>query len=96
MFHEHQRQDRDNYVEILSENVRAGAEGNFIKIPEAYINNRGVPYDVASSMHYRAGVSKNVHQNRVMNLKSGLRYIILSSIFMDELSECESESSPLT
>ena len=57
LFHEHQRRDRDDYINIDLNKVVAGADQNFLKVPDEFINNRGIPYDMASAMHYRAGVS---------------------------------------
>ena len=56
LFHEHQRRDRDEYINIHLNKVRRGAEGIFAKVPAHFINNYGIPYDTASAMHYRSGV----------------------------------------
>ncbi|XP_039270426.2 astacin-like [Styela clava] len=49
-FHEHQRPDRDAYVNIILTNVEPGKEGNFEKI--STIDSLGSPYDYTSIMHY--------------------------------------------
>ncbi len=49
LLHEHQRSDRDPFVTILTANIVAGAEGNFVQLPTT---NHG-PYDFLSVMHYR-------------------------------------------
>ncbi|XP_047234225.1 high choriolytic enzyme 1-like isoform X2 [Girardinichthys multiradiatus] len=47
--HEHARSDRDNFVRILTQNIRPGKEHNFEKVQT---NNLGTPYDFNSVMHY--------------------------------------------
>ena len=53
-WHEHQRYDRDDYVEILWDNVEVGHEHNFDKnvlgVNAANVDNS--PYDFESVMHY--------------------------------------------
>ena len=56
--HEHQRYDRDNYVKINFENIKEGAEDNFLKREEKYSETfeknliSRTPYDYCSVMHY--------------------------------------------
>ncbi|XP_034088645.1 low choriolytic enzyme-like isoform X1 [Gymnodraco acuticeps] len=55
--HEQVRSDRDEYVTILSQNIKTGKEHNFKK---KETNNLGTPYDFDSVMHYgKHGFSKN-------------------------------------
>jgi len=49
-WHEQSRPDRDNYVDILWDNIYAGFEYNFYK--QKRINSLGDSYDYASVMHY--------------------------------------------
>ena len=57
-WHEHQRYDRDNYVKINFENIKEGAEDNFLKREEKYSETfekdliSKIPYDYCSLMHY--------------------------------------------
>ncbi|XP_069950456.1 blastula protease 10-like [Cherax quadricarinatus] len=51
-FHEQSRPDRDNYVNIVYQNIILGMENNFIEYSTTVINNYGVPYDYTSVMHY--------------------------------------------
>jgi len=51
-YHEQSRPDRDQYVEILINNVRAGYENNFNKYKTDRIDSMGSPYDYRSMMHY--------------------------------------------
>lgn len=52
MYHEHQRPDRDRYIEILEENIKNGKEHNFRISTD--VTTFGYGYDFASIMHYRA------------------------------------------
>jgi len=58
LWHEQSREDRDNYVEILWENIQPGKEGNFRKhITDGFDIGS---YDYGSIMHYNAyAFSKN-------------------------------------
>ena len=51
-FHEQSREDRDDYVEVLFDNINPAYKGNFDKYTSAYINHMGAPYDYCSIMHY--------------------------------------------
>ncbi len=51
-FHEHSRPDRDQYVRIIDENIRGGANFNFEKLGSEFINSLGIEYDYNSIMHY--------------------------------------------
>lgn len=53
-YHEHQRLDRDQYIEIHEENVLPGREDNFLMLPASEIN--GSEYDYGSIMHYPSNV----------------------------------------
>ena len=49
--HEQARTDRDDYVEVLYENVKYGKNNSNFKIAEGS-NTFGTPYDGFSIMHY--------------------------------------------
>uniref|UniRef100_A0A5S6QZ76 Metalloendopeptidase n=1 Tax=Trichuris muris TaxID=70415 RepID=A0A5S6QZ76_TRIMR len=51
-WHEHERQDRDNYVEIIWRNIRPGAHSQFNKVDPSESNTYGESYDYRSIMHY--------------------------------------------
>ena len=51
-YHEQSRPDRDQYVNIYLNNVRADKRSNFRKYNWNVINSFGVPYDYYSVMHY--------------------------------------------
>ncbi|CEF64358.1 Astacin-like metalloendopeptidase [Strongyloides ratti] len=51
-FHEQSRNDRDNYIKIIWENVMNGADDQFEKYGINVIDNLNEPYDYNSIMHY--------------------------------------------
>jgi hypothetical protein len=55
--HEQTRPDRDQYVQILYDNIQQGVEYNFQRYSTSVINDHGVPYDYRSVMHYGKYVS---------------------------------------
>ena len=59
LFHEHNRPDRDQFVEVRWNEIRAGQSNFFQKIPDNQVNSRNVPYDYLSIMHYGKSVSWN-------------------------------------
>lgn len=52
LYHEHNRPDRDEHIEILTENIQQGLESAFDKIAPGRSNLLGYGYDYASIMHY--------------------------------------------
>uniref|UniRef100_A0A183BJ64 Metalloendopeptidase n=1 Tax=Globodera pallida TaxID=36090 RepID=A0A183BJ64_GLOPA len=50
--HEHQREDRDGFVQIRWENVIDGASADFEKLSAVGLSNYDEPYDYFSIMHY--------------------------------------------
>ncbi len=51
-WHEQSRPDRDDYVDILYENIRNGYEFNFHELDDSDTDSLGVGYDYNSIMHY--------------------------------------------
>ncbi|XP_048585737.1 zinc metalloproteinase nas-14 isoform X2 [Nematostella vectensis] len=51
-WHEQSRPDRNQYVEILWENVQKGMESQFNKYRHTKVDNMGFNYDYQSIMHY--------------------------------------------
>ncbi|KAM7433978.1 hypothetical protein ABFA07_015863 [Porites harrisoni] len=59
-YHEQSRPDRDDYVTILSDNIKTGDSDNFRKYNRRTIDSMGSPYDYGSLMHYGSkAFSKN-------------------------------------
>ncbi|XP_067928524.1 bone morphogenetic protein 1-like [Watersipora subatra] len=51
-WHEHTRPDRDEYIDIIMENVMIGQHYNFNEMPEGEVDSLGEEYDYESIMHY--------------------------------------------
>ncbi|XP_019631581.1 PREDICTED: uncharacterized protein LOC109475420 [Branchiostoma belcheri] len=51
-WHEHQRPDRDGWVNILWNNIKDDRRDDFEKHAESGISTLGLPYDYGSIMHY--------------------------------------------
>ena len=51
-WHEQSRPDRDQYIEVVTDNILPGYEGNFNKKAENEVDSLGVGYDYNSIMHY--------------------------------------------
>ncbi|KAJ3614417.1 hypothetical protein NHX12_017991 [Muraenolepis orangiensis] len=51
--HEQSRSDRDDFVNIITQNILPGRQKNFNKVAT---NNLGTPYDYNSVMHYSRGL----------------------------------------
>lgn len=51
-WHEQSRQDRDNYIRIVKENIQKNAEDQFDKMPRRVMDSMGYEYDYFSIMHY--------------------------------------------
>ncbi|KAK8771464.1 hypothetical protein V5799_025284 [Amblyomma americanum] len=51
-FHEHSRPDRDEYVDVLWDNIKPDANQSFWLKPETEADTLGEPYDYESVMHY--------------------------------------------
>ncbi|XP_063837208.1 seminal metalloprotease 1-like [Ostrinia nubilalis] len=59
-YHMQSTYDRDDYVKIVWENIKAGTEHNFAKYTNDTVTDFGVPYDYGSVMHYpETAFSKN-------------------------------------
>ncbi|CRK97805.1 CLUMA_CG011183, isoform C [Clunio marinus] len=51
-YHMQSAAERDEWVEIIWDKIRAGTEGNFNKQSATVVSNYGVDYDYGSVMHY--------------------------------------------
>ncbi|GFY68367.1 zinc metalloproteinase nas-14 [Trichonephila inaurata madagascariensis] len=52
--HEHSRFDRDEYVEVVYDNIMYGADNNFVKLFPSEMDDFGLDYDYHSVTHYPA------------------------------------------
>ncbi len=62
-YHEQSRHDRDQYVSVISNNIRDGKAGIFAKFKTGQKNTLGYGYDYASIMHYRSGAFAKSRSN---------------------------------
>lgn len=70
-YHEHQRPDRDLYIEVDFSKIHQGLESHFYKILPQYLNTTvTTPYDVFSIMHYDS-FGNNYFQNPVIRTING-------------------------
>ena len=51
-YHEHNRPDRNDHIDINYDSIHDGYERQFNQIPEGESNTLGIGYDYASIMHY--------------------------------------------
>ncbi|KAJ6649090.1 Zinc metalloproteinase nas-13 [Pseudolycoriella hygida] len=59
-YHEQSRPDRDDYVNIIWENISPGMESQFKEYSTSKVTTYGVPYNLQSIMHYGStAFSKN-------------------------------------
>lgn len=52
--HEQNREERDQYINIMYPNIQRGYESNFVKAQKGQTSGFGVGYDYGSVMHYSA------------------------------------------
>ena len=57
LIHEQSRQDRDEYIQVMWENIVEDIKPNFIMAADEF-EDYGVPYDLGSIMHYSSVVSR--------------------------------------
>lgn len=73
-YHEHNRPDRDEHVEINFDNVVAGTEGAFNKRPINQSNLLGYGYDFASIMHYGSNYFSSNGEDTIVAKKTGIPF----------------------
>ncbi|VDL75617.1 unnamed protein product [Nippostrongylus brasiliensis] len=75
-FHTQSRHDRDNYITVIIENIRAEKLNEFTLETKEINDNYDLPYDYGSLMHYGSTSStKNKEQNLLTMLPMDLNYI---------------------
>nr|QNH72377.1 toxin candidate TRINITY_DN11973_c0_g1_i1 [Pachycerianthus borealis] len=60
LWHEQSRPDRDDYIEIIWDNILPGWENSFQKSHDDTVATLGLPYDYSSIMHYPASAFAKV------------------------------------
>ncbi len=58
--HEHQRPDRDEFVEILWDNIAEEKRSQYTKLTDGGESTYGTTYNLYSVMHYNTGVRAGV------------------------------------
>ena len=51
-YHEHTRPDRDQYIDVIYDNIQRGLEDQFYKYRAGETDTLGLGYDIQSIMHY--------------------------------------------
>ncbi|KAK3083946.1 hypothetical protein FSP39_005797 [Pinctada imbricata] len=69
-YHEQSRPDRDNFVEIVTDNILGPNRHNFEKQPNTRVDVYGVPYDYLSVMHYGATFFSSNGRKTIRTLNS--------------------------
>lgn len=65
--HEQNREERDQYVDIIRNNIKAGYENNFEKVSPGTTSGFGTTYDYGSVMHYSDHAFSNNGQATIVN-----------------------------
>uniref|UniRef100_A0AAY4AP95 Metalloendopeptidase n=1 Tax=Denticeps clupeoides TaxID=299321 RepID=A0AAY4AP95_9TELE len=68
-FHEHSRQDRENYINILYGNIIQGKESNFLLERG---DSLGLPYDLSSILHYGSNFFSSNGQPTILPKSPGV------------------------
>lgn len=97
-WHEQSRPDRDQYVEIIWENIKKGMEGQFNKYKHSKVDSMEFDYDYSSLMHYgKRTFSKNgkptirALNNPYMALGRSVGFSDLDIEKMNALYDCKNE-----
>ncbi|XP_077432259.1 meprin A subunit beta-like isoform X2 [Vanacampus margaritifer] len=73
-YHEQSREDRDDYVTVVLENVLQGREHNFLKAEGS--TAQGVPYDYMSVMHYGKDAFSNGNGSTIITKDAAFQDVI--------------------
>nr|VZI50879.1 unnamed protein product [Spirometra erinaceieuropaei] len=68
-WYEHIRPDRDDYVEIIKENIQPGMLRHFEKLTRADVDSLGEEYDYSSIMHFRKDAFAKPGKNETIRPK---------------------------
>ncbi|KAJ7358857.1 hypothetical protein OS493_020694 [Desmophyllum pertusum] len=97
-WHEQSRPDRDQFVEIIWENIKKGMESQFNKYKHSKVDSMDFDYDYSSLMHYgKRTFSKNgkatvrALNNPYMSLGRSVGFSDLDIKKMNALYDCKNE-----
>ncbi|KAH8352280.1 hypothetical protein KR084_003146 [Drosophila pseudotakahashii] len=85
-FHQQSAADRDEYVQIVEENITEGMEFNFDKYTQETVNDFGEKYDYGSVMHYGPYAFSKNGERTIVALEEGKEDVIGQRL---ELSETD-------
>lgn len=71
-YHQHSASNRDNYVQVLWDNVLKSKLYNFLRHNESDVTDLGVPYDYNSILHYPIDAASNNKQPTLVTLKKNV------------------------
>ena len=80
LVHEHQRSDRDSFVTILTNNIQAGLESNFVKLSNS---QNKTAYDFLSIMHYARDAFSANTLDTIEPIPAYVQYIDIMGIVFD-------------
>ncbi len=72
-FHEQSRNDRDQYIDVVYDNIIPGMEGQFQKYSLRRITHLGTQYDYGSVMHYSSRAFSRNRKPTITPKQSGAR-----------------------
>lgn len=72
-YHQHSAPDRDDFVEIMWDNIVDGRENNFNKYNDTTVSEFNVTYDYDSVMHYSSKAFSRNGENTIEPLVSWIR-----------------------
>ena len=75
MWHEQSRPDRDDYVQILENNIRGNSIYEFMKRSSFNVDSLGTPYDYGSVMHYELNAFSKRKGLKTMKIINRREYI---------------------
>lgn len=73
--HEHNREDRDDFVIIHKQNIKPGKENNFIKYVGGKTTAFNIPYDFGSVMHY-SGLADSRNKKATIEAKTKTKEVM--------------------
>lgn len=86
LVHEHQLPDRDKYIEILYHNVSPHMRVWFNKYATSQVNQRDVPYEYSSVMHYGITAFAKDGESQTIRAKDREKEKTIGKVYLKELA----------
>ncbi|XP_017151184.1 seminal metalloprotease 1 [Drosophila miranda] len=83
-YHQQSTWDRDEYVQIVEENITEGTENNFNKYDSDTVEDYGEPYDYASVLHYTAYAFSKNGEMTIVPLQEGAEEVMGQRLQMSQ------------